>query len=445
MTNVDVRAGRLSEEQLALNFSDAHPPLHPGNAVVESNRCYFCYDAPCVDACPTSIDIPNFIRKISTGNLKGSARDILSQNIMGGMCARVCPTETLCEGACVRETQDHQPVRIGELQRYATDSFMESGETIFERAESSGKKIAVVGGGPAGLSCAHRLAVLGHQVVIFEAREKLSGLNEYGIAAYKTVNDFAQREVDFILKIGGIETRTNQRLGQDVKLDDLRQQFDAVFLSVGLGDVNSLGLENEEIAGVYDAVETIAELRQSGNLAELSVGRRVIVIGGGSTAIDIAVQSKKLGAEDVTLAYRRGPEQMSATWKEQEFAQTNGVQVKHWLAPKSLQSENGHVSGIEFECTTLNPQGKLTATGEIRNMEADVVFKAIGQTLVNTLDAAAEMPETEAGKIAVNAEYETSLAGVWAGGDCISSGEDLTVHAVEHGKQAAIAINRKLS
>ncbi|MBT5793779.1 MAG: FAD-dependent oxidoreductase, partial [Deltaproteobacteria bacterium] len=289
------------------------------------------------------------------------------------------------------------------------------------------------------------LAVLGHQVVIFEAREKLSGLNEYGIAAYKTVNDFAQREVDFILKIGGIEIRTNQRLGQDVKLEDLRQEFDAVFLSVGLGDVNSLGLESEEIAGVYDAVNTISELRQSGNLAELSVGRRVIVIGGGSTAIDIAVQSKKLGAEDVTLAYRRGPEQMSATWKEQEFAQTNGVRVKNWLAPKSLQSENGHVSGIEFECTSLNPQGKLSATGELRNMEADVVFKAIGQKLVNSLDSASEMPETEGGKIAVNAEYETSLAGVWAGGDCIRSGDDLTVQAVEDGKQAAIAIHGKLT
>ncbi|MDP7175445.1 MAG: NAD(P)-binding protein, partial [SAR324 cluster bacterium] len=223
MTNIDVRAGRLPQEQLTLNFTDVHPPLQPGNALVEANRCYFCYDAPCVDACPTSIDIPNFIRKISTGNLKGSAKDILSQNIMGGMCARVCPTEILCEGACVRETQDHQPVRIGELQRYATDSFLESGETIFTRAESSGKKIAVIGGGPAGLSCAHRLALLGHQSVVFEAREKLSGLNEYGIAAYKTVDDFAQREVDFILKIGGIETRTNHRLGREVKLDDLRQ------------------------------------------------------------------------------------------------------------------------------------------------------------------------------------------------------------------------------
>jgi glutamate synthase (NADPH/NADH) small chain len=322
---------------------------------------------------------------------------------------------------------------------------LESGETIFTRAESSGKKIAVIGGGPAGLSCAHRLALLGHQSVVFEAREKLSGLNEYGIAAYKTVDDFAQREVDFILKIGGIETRTNHRLGQEVKLDDLRQEFDAVFLSVGLGDVNTLGLESEEIAGVYNAVDTISELRQCGNLSELSVGRRVVVVGGGNTAIDIAVQSKKLGAEDVTLAYRRGSEQMSATWKEQEFAQTNGVNVKYWLAPKSLQSENGHVSGIEFECTELNPKGKLVGTGERRFIEADVVFKAIGQTLVNTLDSDSEIPETEGGKIMVNLEYETSLANVWAGGDCIRSGEDLTVQAVEDGKQAAIAIHRKLT
>ena len=445
MTTIDFRAGRLSQEQLALNFDDAHPPLQSGNATVEANRCYFCYDAPCVKACPTSIDIPNFIRKISTGNIKGSARDIYSKNIMGGMCARVCPTETLCEGACVRTTQDNQPVRIGELQRYATDSYLETSETFFERAELSGKKIAVVGGGPAGLSCAHRLSVLGHQVVVFEAREKLSGLNEYGIAAYKTVNDFAQREVDFILKIGGIDILTNHRLGQDVKLEALRQEFDAVFLSVGLGDVNPLGLENEKIAGVYDAVNTISELRQSINLAEVSVGRRVIVIGGGSTAIDIAVQSKKLGAEDVTLAYRRGEEQMSATWKEKEFAQINGVRMKHWLAPKSLLSENGHVCGVEFECSSLNPQGKLRATGELRNLEADVVFKAIGQTLVNSLDSTSEMLENDGGKIVVNEEYETSLAGVWAGGDCIRSGEDLTVQAVEDGKQAAIAIDEKLT
>ena len=445
MTTIDVKAGRLTNEKLSENFSEVHPPLNSGNAIVEANRCYFCYDAPCVEACPTAIDVPNFIRKISTGNLKGSAKDILSQNIMGGMCARVCPTETLCEGACVRHTGEHQPVRIGDLQRYVTDWFFDAEETLFERAESTGKRIAVVGGGPAGLSCAHRLAVLGHDVVVFEAREKLSGLNEYGIAAYKTVNDFAQQEVNFILQIGGIEVRTNQGLGQEVKLDNLRQEYDAVFLSVGLGDVNSLGLEGEELEGVYDAVDTIAELRQSENLAELSVGRRIIVIGGGSTAIDIAVQSKKLGAEDVTMAYRRGLEQMSATWKEQEFAQTNGVQVKHWVVPKSLHSENGHVTGIEFECTELSPEGRLTGTGEIRFIEADVVFKAIGQSLDDTFDENSEMPKIEAGKIAVNSNYETSLAGVWAGGDCIRSGEDLTVQAVEDGKQAALAINQELT
>ena len=445
MTNIDIRTGRFSQEQLSANFSDYHPPLKSGNAIVESNRCYFCYDAPCVDACPTAIDIPNFIRKISTGNLKGSAKDILSQNIMGGMCARVCPTEVLCEASCVRETQEHQPVRIGDLQRYVTDRFFETGETFFERGEPTGKRIAIVGGGPAGLSCAHRLARFGHEAVVFEAREKLSGLNEYGIAAYKTVNDFAQREVDFILQIGGIETRTNQKLGQEIKLDELRKEYDAVFLGVGLGDVNSLGMESEELEGVFNAVDTIAELRQSANLGELSVGRRIVVIGGGNTAIDIAVQSKKLGAEDVTIAYRRGPEQMSATWKEQEFAQTNGVRVKHWVAPKSLQSENGHVTGIEFECMEMNSEGKLTTTRELRFIEADVVFKAIGQSFEDTDFSGSEMPEIVGGKIAVNIEFETSLPGVWAGGDCVRSGEDLTVQAVEDGKQAALSIHRKLT
>ena len=444
MATQDIRAGRLSQEQLTDNFSDHHPPLSSGNAIVEADRCYFCYDAPCIEACPTAIDIPNFIRKISTGNLKGSANDILSQNIMGGMCARVCPTEVLCEAACVRETQEHKPVRIGDLQRYATDRFFESGETLFERGKPTGKRVAVVGGGPAGLACAHSLAVLGHESVIFEAREKLSGLNEYGIAAYKTVNNFAQREVDFILQIGGIETRTNHQLGRDVKFDDLRQEYDAVFLSIGLGDVNELGLESEDIDGVINAVDTISELRQAENLGELPVGRRVVVIGGGNTAIDISVQSKKLGAEDVTLVYRRGAQQMSATWKEQEFAKSSGVSIKYWLSPKRLHSENGHVSRVEFECTNLNPDGKLTGTGETRFMEADVVFKAIGQSLQDKIFSDSEMPDFANGKIVVNNEFETSLPGVWSGGDCIGSGEDLTVQAVEDGKQAANSIHQKI-
>jgi len=444
MTTTDIRAGRLSQEQLGENFSDHHPPLSSANAKVESDRCYFCYDAPCIEACPTAIDIPNFIRKISTGNLKGSAKDILTQNIMGGMCARVCPTEILCEGVCVRNTQDEKPVRIGDLQRYATDWFFESGETLFKRGEPTGKRIAIIGGGPAGLSCAHRLAVLGHKSVIFEAREKLSGLNEYGIAAYKTVNDFAQREVEFIMQIGGIESRTNHLLGRDVKLDDLRKEFDAVFLSIGLGDVNDLGLEDNDPEGVYNAVDTIAELRQAKSLEKLPVGRRIVVIGGGNTAIDIAVQSKKLGSEEVSLVYRRGAQHMSATWKEQEFAKSNGVNIKHWLSPKSLHSENGHVFGVEFECTKLNSEGKLTGTGESRFMEADVVFKAIGQSMQDTIFSGSEMPEMKKGKIAVNSEFETSLQRVWSGGDSVKSGEDLTVQAVEDGKQAANSIHQKI-
>ena len=444
MTSTDIRAGRLSQDELAENFSDHHPPLSPAYAKVESDRCYFCYDAPCIEACPTAIDIPNFIRKISTGNLKGSAKDILTQNIMGGMCARVCPTEILCEGVCVRNTQEEKPVRIGDLQRYATDWFFESGETLFERGEPTGKRIAIVGGGPAGLSCAHRLALLGHEIVIFEAREKLSGLNEYGIAAYKTVNNFAQREVEFIMEIGGIEARTNHVLGRDIKLDDLRNEFDAVFLSIGLGDVNELGLGDNDPEGVFNAVDTIADIRQAKSLEKLAVGRRVVVIGGGNTAIDIAVQSKKLGSEDVYLVYRRGSQHMSATWKEQEFAKSCGVNIKYWLSPKSLHSESGHVSGVEFECTKLNSDGKLSFTGESRFMETDIVFKAIGQSMQDTIFLDSETPEMKKGKIAVNNAFETSLEGLWSGGDCVKSGEDLTVQAVEDGKQAANSIHQKI-
>jgi len=445
MSTIDVRSGRISKDEISENFSDVHPPLSHGNALVESNRCYFCYDAPCVDACPTAIDIPNFIRKISTGNLKGSAKDILTQNIMGGMCARVCPTESLCEGACVRHTGEKQPVRIGELQRYVTDWFLETGDTFFRRGKLTNKRIAVVGGGPAGLSCAHKLAVFGHDVVIFESRDKLSGLNEYGIAAYKTVDNFAQKEVEFILQIGGIEICTNQSLGKDFHLKSLREEFDAVFLSIGLGNVNSLGLENENLDGVYDAVEKISELRQTENFAEFPIGRRIVVIGGGSTAIDIAVQTKKLGAEDVTLAYRRGPEQMKATWKERDFAQNNGVRIKYWVTPKSLHSENGHVTGVEFECTGLDPHGKTLLTGETRFIEADTVYKAIGQLLENVFISESDNLDIENGKIAVDSKLETSIPFVWAGGDCINSGEDLTVQAVEDGKQAAMSINEKLT
>ncbi len=302
----DIAAGRLSAEQLAQNFADVSPPLDRQRALIAAQRCYYCYDAPCVQACPTGIDIPGFIRRITTGNLDGAARDILGANILGGMCARVCPTEILCEGSCVRNGPDElAPVQIGALQRYATDWVFENDARLFERGADSGFSIAVVGAGPAGLACAHALARAGHRVTLFDAREKPGGLNEYGIAAYK-VPGFAAREVEWLLSIGGIELRTGEALGSNLSLASLQDEFDAVFLGVGLTGVNALGLDGERLAGVRNAVDFIAELRQCKDLSRLAVGRRVVVIGGGNTAIDASVQSRKLGAEHVTLAYRRG-------------------------------------------------------------------------------------------------------------------------------------------
>jgi glutamate synthase (NADPH/NADH) small chain len=320
----DIRAGRLSATQLDENFADLHPSLNPLQAAVESARCLFCHDAPCVEACPTGIDIPGFIRKIASGNTRGAAVDILSENIMGGTCANVCPVEELCEQVCVKNTAEEKPVEIGSLQNFATDALFASGLQPFERWPDSGKTVAVVGAGPAGLACAHRLASYGHQVVVLEAAEKGGGLNEYGIAAYKMNDERAAREVDFILDIGGIEIRTGQVLGKNCSLAELRRDYDAVFIGLGLGVSNRLGLENEEMSGVMDATDFIARLRQH-PLSSIPIGRRVVVIGGGNTAIDIAVQSKKLGAEEVTLVYRRGSEEMTATLYEQNLAQCTGV------------------------------------------------------------------------------------------------------------------------
>jgi len=443
----DIAAHRLSEQAYEANFADLHPPLDPHEARVAADRCLFCWEAPCVAACPTGIDIPLFIRQISTGNALAAAKTILDANIMGGMCARVCPTETLCEQACVREAAEGAPVRIGLLQRHATDALLASGRKPYRQGAPTGRRVAVVGAGPAGLACAHKLATLGHAVTLFEARAKPAGLNEYGIAAYKTVDNFAQAEVDFVLSIGGITVKTGQALGRDVTLDQLRRDFDAVFLGLGLPGVNALGLDGEDqLSGVTDAVGYIADLRQSSDKGRLKVGRKVVVIGGGNTAIDISVQTKKLGAEDVTLVYRRAPENMSATWHEQEFAQVNGVKIKHWARPVRLIGQNGAVKEIEFERTALDDRGRLIGTGETFSILCDQVFKAIGQKFVKdpVNGKAQESLDLADGKIAVNEEMKTSLSNVWAGGDCVTSGTDLTVQSVEDGKVAAHAIDRFL-
>lgn len=440
---IDIKTGRLSAEEYVEHFSDLHAPLSKHEAVVEADRCYFCYDAPCMTACPTSIDIPMFIRQIAADNPNGSARTIFEQNIMGGMCARVCPTETLCEEVCVREAAEGKPVKIGLLQRYATDHYMSNVEQHpFERAAETGKKVAVVGAGPAGLSCAHRLSVHGHDVTVYEAKEKAGGLNEFGIAAYKSTDDFAAQEVDFITGIGGIEIKNGMALGRDVTLDQLTEDFDAVFIGAGLPGVNDLGLAGDDAENCIDAVKYIAELRQSDDLSKLPVGRNVVVIGGGMTAIDIATQVKLLGAENVTICYRRGADAMGASAYEQEVAQTHGVTIRHWLQPKSLNMTDNKVASIELEYTS-GSNGALEGTGETITLDADQVFKAIGQTPAEEALYGSAIA-LEKGRIAVDANRKSSHPKIWAGGDCVAGGEDLTVVSVEDGKIAAENIHQTL-
>jgi dihydropyrimidine dehydrogenase (NAD+) subunit PreT len=430
----DIAPHRLSPEQLSCEFSDIAPLLDAGAAAVAASRCHYCYDAPCVQACPTQIDIPSFIRKIGNGNLKGAAVDILSANPLGGMCARVCPTEILCEGACVRNHQDEKPVAIGALQRHATDWAMARSDPLFKRAADTGRHIAVVGAGPAGLACAHRLALAGHRVTVFDAHHKAGGLNEYGIAAYKTVDDYAQREVAWLCSVGGIEIRTGMALASEMSLDTLRKQHDAVFLAIGLTGVRALQMEDEDMAGVMNAVDFIEQVREASELGTVPVGRRVVVIGGGNTAVDAAVQSHKLGATTVTMVYRRGVETMSATWAEREFAQAQGVTLITHAKPVRLLGMDGTVTGVEFERTLQEGSERFV-------IEADMVLKAIGQTLVPA-GVERELLTLDGSRIAVDANGQTSLPDVWAGGDCATTGGmDLTVQAVQDGKLAAAAID----
>src|SRR5258706_3449911 len=322
------------------------------------------------------------------------------------MCARVCRTEVLCEQACVRNTNEDKPVEIGLLQRFATDGyFAMPGAPLFTRAAASGRRAAVVGAGPEGLSFAHRLAMLGHDVVLFDANPKPGGLNEYGLATYKTVDGFAQREIDWLLSIGGIEVRCDQALGRDIVLDDLVRGYDAVFLGMGLAGVNALGVAEPQARGFRDAVRFIAELRQTRDFSQVPIGRKVVVIGGGMTAVDAAVQSKKLGAEDVTIVYRRGEAAMSASDYEQDWAKRCGVTIKHWAAPKEVLAEGGQVRRVRF-AYTRSDNGKLVETGESFTMPVDVAFKAIGQTY----DAAAAGPPIplKAARIATDSDGRSS-------------------------------------
>lgn len=437
-----IHASRLNLVDYAKNFGDAHPTLTRSQALIEAERCYYCFDAPCIDACPTGIDIPTFIQRIAQDNNRGAANAILLANPLGGMCARVCPTEVLCEQACVRNTNEEKPVEIGSLQRYATDAFFaRPGAPLFTRSAATGKRVAVVGAGPAGLAAAHGLARCGHDVILYESLPKLGGLNEYGLATYKTANGFAQKEIEWLLSIGGIEVRTGQMMGRDFTLAGLLEHCAAVFLGLGLAGVNTLGIVEPVLSGLRNAVEFIAELRQAASPSEVAVGRRVVVVGGGMTAVDAAVQSRLLGAEDVTMVYRRGAEALSASAAEQHWAQKHGVKIQHWASPKEVLSLDGAVTGVRFARTMVR-NGKLVETDETVTLAADMVLKAIGQTFVSEpLDPPLGLRN---GRIETDETGQTNHPQVWAGGDCRFGGRDLTVEAVEHGKQAAVSIDAAL-
>lgn len=443
-----VTTNKLSTELYLQNFADIHPPFetHEG-AAIEANRCLFCYDAPCMKSCPTSIDVPRFIKQIASENIKGSAKTIFDANIMGGGCSKVCPVEKLCEGACVYNLMHEEPIAIAKLQRYATEKAIAENWKLFERAPSNGKKVAVVGAGPAGLACAHALSLRGVDVTIFEKEAKGGGLMTYGVAAYKVTPEFCAAEVDWITSIGGIDIRYNQTLGKDVFLDDLISDFDAVYLGFGVGVARNLDIPGEDLEGVVDAIGFIYDIRTQ-PWANIPVGDRVAVIGLGMTAIDAATQSIRLGAKDVTIVYRRTENEKPCTDAELDLARLDGCNFVFLAAPKAITGTNGKVQQLVCSKMTLgtpDASGRRAPvdTGETMTLDVDMVIKAAGQIPFAGLVRDLRLLEKN-GKIEIDAQGQTSLKGVFAGGDCVNGGKEV-VNAVQAGKDGAAGILKWLA
>lgn len=433
---------KLPPEEYERNFADINPPLTRQQALLEGARCLFCYDAPCIQACPTRIDVPSFIKKITTGNLKGAARVILSANILGESCGRVCPTEVLCEGACVLNKEGAKPIEIGRLQRYAVDYVLDNHVRLFQPGPANGRRVACIGSGPASLGCAAVLAQRGYEVVIFDKNKMAGGLNTYGIAAYKTRAWESLREVKLVEDLG-VQFRQGVEVGKEVTLADLERDFDAIFLGVGLGETWALDLPGEEFHGVYGAMEFI-ERTKSDPFHTIEVGQRVAVIGAGNTAIDVATAARRLGAEQVAMVYRRGEREMPAFQYEYQLAQKDGVAF-HWNTLPVRIVGNGVVEGLECVRTRLVGEGRRARVEPVPGSEfvlpADMVVRAVGQQPVLQFLKSISGLMMANGCVVVNPETgQTGNPKFFAGGDCVNGGREV-VDAVAEGMKAARGID----
>lgn len=449
-----IKNNKLTQQEYHANFADIHPPFETKDAAVtEANRCLFCFDAPCMKSCPTSIDVPMFIRQIATDNVRGSAKTIFDSNIMGAGCSRVCPVEKLCEGACVYNLMGEKPINIAKLQRYSTEKAISEKWKLYKAPPSVSKRVAVIGAGPAGLACAHALAKAGVSVTIFEKEKKGGGLMTYGVAAYKVTPQFCEDEVKWIMSVGGIKIKYGKTLGKDIYLDDLQKEFDAVFLGFGVGLARPLtqsvmaqnaliSIDGGNLKGVVDAIEFIYNIRTK-PLEKVPIGDKIAVIGLGMTAIDAATQSKRLGAKEVTIVYRRTENEKPCTQEELDIARLDGVNFIFLAAPKEIKGSGGKVKKLICEKMQLgepDASGRRAPmpTGETFSLDVDMVIKAAGQMPFEGLVKDLEL-KNNYGKIVIDKDGSTNLKGVFAGGDAVNGGKEV-VDAVQAGKVGAKGI-----
>ena len=432
---------KLEHEQIERNFAEINPPLNCAEATLEANRCLYCYDAPCVHACPTHIDVPSFIKKIASGNLFGSARVIFDANPIGASCARVCPVEVLCEGACVEKTLVKKPIEIGRLQRYATDYAINSGRRIFEKGAPNGKSVGIVGSGPAGLSCAAYLTRIGYDVTVYERQPLAGGLDTYGMAEYKMSQKASLDEIKLIEDLG-VKFRLNCEIIQSSKFkiqgseqigfDELSENHDAIFIGIGLGATGKLNIEGEDLNGVYDALHFIEQIKTR-DWQSVPMGKNVAVIGAGNTAIDAVTQAKRLGAERVLMIYRRTEKDISAYQYEYELAKKDGIEFVWQTSPIEILG-NGKVSGLKCR----------KADGGEFEIACDTIIKAIGQQKQLEFFNAADIRLDEKGRVVANEMMQTSNPKIFAGGDCVNGGAE-AVDASQMGKIAAQGIHFSLT